>query len=1532
MIHHAQSDLQLTQVPCFGTEIQGNTTTSTYHELKTYVGSLPENDDDILKGFGRYIAQISDTAQPLFCAQLSGGECMVGIDMSPTGSMETKRSSWRVSKQEMVGLQYDNFCILISKVGTTTGVSQLGGALQLVVTHHGDSSTASLSIRLRDSHGPLDAATHLLKLAACTLASENYQSTLMSRFNVGIGIESLEETGLNPSISSSLASGTSADNAALVHAAFENQVLSRPDNILIEYLCRDDESSLDCIQTFTYKDVHVRATALARELVEIERYADWKPMVGQQRAVPILLPTCPELIIAIMGILKAGYAVCPLAVDRPAASLQEVLGDLNAVPIIGRGPDPFSSGASSSNSPRQLSAGRFIWVDLDNLGEWRTGRILTAPVVRPLPVPASSDIAYVIFTSGSTGKPKGVLVPHRAMVSSISSFARRAAHLPTGPRLRWFVMNLPSFDAYQLDVLHVILRGGTLCLAERSLVLTDVERAINRLRATATTTVSSLAVILRPEKLPTLQTIVAGGEMLHQQVVDNFGQTLVVGKEERRQPARHLINGYGPTETAIVVATELMSVTTRGSIIGDPLPTAILVIIDPLPDVVREVPAGVPGELALGGPQLSYGYLNRPAETSQAFVTHTTLGRLYRTGDKARVVWASDGQRKIEILGRLALDQVKINGRRMELGEVESCLLSVGHVREAAVVPVQNSMLAAFLVLRNVEGVAEATAKAACHHQASQHLAPWMRPSSYHVVPSLPRTPNDKIDRRELKRSMESMEEHSATQDAQPALGHAAQYNDSVNGINRLSVGTHSREAANVNGNKLDAHTGLPLTPATSSVTQTNSQPSATFDSSSAKQSESTGNTAVVIVYRGLAAAIGDNVRSHPRETPTSSIGLDSIRAMTLLRALRAEGVTGLTIMDVLSASQIQDIIAKVENITAKGAPDGASRSEKDKNITGRTPNGISNSEQQRAITDSTPHQANVHHEEDNESGPGQRTFEIMAPDEVDPDPLRTEHLKSIPIDDEDAIYDLDAEAKVWHYDYHCRSECAKDLNLKEKDIEQVLPATGIQMRLLYLATDPSFNDPQRYQGKAQVDHVLYQVPLRMEANRLRRAIETMVRRHDIFRTVFTRTKHPLAEYAQVVLSCDAPRAALQTRSMYVDDGGTEHVAGSAAWKKALTQAQEDAEQSMGLDTPSIRVAYVQSLDEQRCVVVFSLMHTIYDGVAFRLFRAAVAAEYDSTPLSIELLPFRAAVEQHLAADWFDTILFLMSRYANVPVFRTGRLRPRTFQTREYKELHYQLYPSNSHMRRFSIRARITLNELMGRKHSGLPMSGQAVVQAAWAKMLSQTIPSGGPRLDNHGAAPTFVEFTTAFHGRYSDAARRTMGPLLTGLPMMIPISTIRADNKTNRDVCSLLSMQNQQLLSHMAMPCPNMEMAQVGMDRADTGLVLQIHDLEQDEAVDARSRLPDLPLFHHDSNVLPPYKPLDSGFVIMAEVWPGVGGPDDNLTLICSYNSQRPGYEFLSRSWVLSALVSFDEAMTDILENPEASFCGNPVTVNSQK
>lgn len=1566
--------LALTQVPHFGTEVQGSNAEPTrYHEVTTHSDGISNDQDAILRGFARFVAEISDTAQPFFGAQLPDRDCIVGAEVS-TAAGDRSCTSLRVHLQDAGDVQDGHFCISVTRGKVAAGVVKPDAAVQLIVVSDDDSALARLTMTLRVSHGPLEAATHLLKMTVQFLRVETHWPAIMlSRFNVPDGLEALPDDGSLQSFPTPALTTSTCDNPAVVHTAFEKQCKSRPDNVLIEHLYFDDESSAECIDTLTYKQVHARATKLAQNLMEIERYADWKPMAGQQRAVPILLPTCPELIVAILGVLKAGYAVCPLAVDRPGESLLEVLGDLQAVPVIGMGSDSISSHLRpGGHGTRSKPSARFIWIDVNNVDAWRhEQRFHAAPVIaRPLPAVLASDIAYVIFTSGSTGKPKGVLVPHGAMVASISSFSQRAAaHLPTGPRLRWFVMNLPSFDAYQLDLLLVILRGGTLCLPERSLLLTDVEGAINRMRPTATTTVSSLAVILRPEKLPTLRTIVVGGEMLHQKVVANFAHKPIVNGSSsdrlrrRATTARHLINGYGPTETAIVVATADMTVTTRGSMIGSVLPTALVVIIDPLSEEVRELPAGVAGELAIGGPQLSAGYLNRPVETAQAFVTCTTLGRLYRTGDKARVVWSADGRREIEMLGRLTLDQVKINGRRMELGEVESCVLGVADVREAAVAVVQESMLTAFLVLRNTGGGRSRAAQVmkACHRQASEHLAPWMCPSSYHIVESLPRTPNDKIDRRQLTRlAMEALDAQqvdpntgvtrtsgktcvvdrpSSTGSELAARVEASHPSEQAE---VLEVNLSPQEAAHAHQfNTIEQHhrRTSPEPTATSelpamSAPQAASRPSMTSKPTNAVDpSSDTEAASVEIVYQALSATIGDGVRSHLPETPTSSIGLDSIRAMTFLRTLRDKGVVGLTIMDVLSSPRIQNIVAKVEHVISEKGQTVASGSERE----GTTPemlNGNSGAKQGKDLTHGS-HRGSPHHSHrDGESESRDAVFGITSSDVNGPDPSREPDTKSISVDDEDAIYALSAKGKLRHYDYHNRSDCATALNLREDEIEQVLPATGIQIRLLYLATEPVYNDPTRYQGKAQIDHVLYQVPTGMDAGRLQRSIETVIARHDIFRTLFTPTKHPLAEYAQVVLAASSPRAAIRPRIICLDEGEEDvlKIATSAVWKEKLKLAQDEAEQSMTLDTPPIRLSYVQSSGEspRYCIIIFSLFHGIYDGVAFRLLRAAIAAEYEGISLDTQLLPFRSAVEGYLAADWLDATLFLMSRYANVPVFRMGRLRAPGSLLREYDQLHYRLYPSSSHMRRFSIRSRITMSQLMGQKQkqrTGLPISGHAAVQAAWTKMLGQTLGLlGGAAQDKSGSAPTYVEFATAVHGRYTDDARRTVGPLLAGLPMMVPLSDIQAKDMSNRQVCALLSAQQHQLLGHISMPCPNMDMAQVGMDRSDTGLVLQIHDLQSD----ATSNMPDLPFFHHDLNVLPPVKPMDTGFVILTEVWAGMGGLEDNLTIMCSYNSQRPGYEFLSRSWVLSALVSFDEAMADIISHPDRAFCASPANGQS--
>ncbi|KAJ4171810.1 Non-ribosomal peptide synthetase [Fusarium falciforme] len=227
-----------------------------------------------------------------------------------------------------------------------------------------------------------------------------------------------------------------------------------------------------------------------------------------------------------------------------------------------------------------------------------------------------------------------------------------------------------------MEIFVTLSNGGTLCSAPRSLTLSDPEGTINEARATVMMATPSLASLLRPSHLKTLQSLWTMGEKLNRTVIDNFGL-------RSSATPYTLINAYGPTEAAInctFLAPVEQSV--RGSIIGEALPTCSMLILDHRSQVPKVVPAGFVGELAIGGPQVSEGYLHRPEETAKAYVSSADYGRLYRTGDMARIVWDESGRRLIEFLGRITSDQVKLSGRRVELGEIESVLATVPAVTE----------------------------------------------------------------------------------------------------------------------------------------------------------------------------------------------------------------------------------------------------------------------------------------------------------------------------------------------------------------------------------------------------------------------------------------------------------------------------------------------------------------------------------------------------------------------------------------------------------------------------------------------------------------------------------------------------------------------------------------------------------------------------------------------------------------------------------------------------------------------------------
>jgi amino acid adenylation domain-containing protein len=345
---------------------------------------------------------------------------------------------------------------------------------------------------------------------------------------------------------------------------------------------------------------------------------------------------------------------------------------------------------------------------------------------------APANLAYLIYTSGSTGRPKGTLLTHRGLCNTAPATARRFG-LGAGSRLLQFAS--PAFDASVWEVFSSLVAGACLVLAPRERMLPgDTLHALLREeRITTVTLTPSVLALLEPEGLPELRTLVSGGEACPPEVARRWSRG-----------GRTLLDAYGPTEVTICV-TMSGAVDPEHLTIGRPLPDMEVYVLD---GWGQPVPAGVPGELYVGGVGLARGYLERPELTAERFVPHpfsaTPGARLYRTGDRVR--WFSDGQ--LEYLGRVDF-QVKLRGFRIELGEVESVLREHPAVGGCVVVVRQEAgdkRLVAYVVAREGQEVEGASLRA--------HLRPrlpeYMVPSALVVLEALPLTSSGKVDLKAL--------------------------------------------------------------------------------------------------------------------------------------------------------------------------------------------------------------------------------------------------------------------------------------------------------------------------------------------------------------------------------------------------------------------------------------------------------------------------------------------------------------------------------------------------------------------------------------------------------------------------------------------------------------------------------------------------------------------------------------------------------------------------------------------------------------
>jgi amino acid adenylation domain-containing protein len=491
---------------------------------------------------------------------------------------------------------------------------------------------------------------------------------------------------------------------------FAAQVARSPHSIALAFA--DEELS--------YAALNLRADRLAQRLIE--------KGVGTETLVGLSVERSLDMIVAVLGIWKAGGAYLPLDLSYPAERLALMLSDARPALIVSSAAtasawtakgyeqlvlDPGESHAADPANPASLA-------DRAAVRTVAAGRI-----------PAADDAAYLIYTSGSTGMPKGVLVTHKGVAALAAAQVERFAISATSRVLQFASLN---FDASVAEIVTAFSSGAALVLAPADALTGDALRTLLVTQCVSHAT-------LPPAVLPTiepgadlvLQCLVLAGEACPPALVEEWSKRVRV------------INAYGPTEcTVCATMSEALQGRTIAPI-GKPIAGTRVYVLD---DTLQHSPIGVVGEIYIAGAGLARGYLNRPALTAERFVCdpHAEAGsRMYRSGDLAR--WRGDGQ--LDFLGR-ADSQVKIRGFRVELGEIEAALLKQEGIAQAAVVPRGDApghqYLAAYLVCR----AGFQPDPGALRRELAQHLPDHMLPAAFVSIAALPLNPNGKLDRRAL--------------------------------------------------------------------------------------------------------------------------------------------------------------------------------------------------------------------------------------------------------------------------------------------------------------------------------------------------------------------------------------------------------------------------------------------------------------------------------------------------------------------------------------------------------------------------------------------------------------------------------------------------------------------------------------------------------------------------------------------------------------------------------------------------------------
>ncbi|MBE0339741.1 amino acid adenylation domain-containing protein [Paenibacillus sp. 23TSA30-6] len=488
-----------------------------------------------------------------------------------------------------------------------------------------------------------------------------------------------------------------------IHHCFEEQAEKTPEAVAIVFENRE----------LTYRELNIKANQLASKLRKLG--------VQPDTIVAILTERSPEMIIGVLGILKAGAAYLPIDPSYPQDRITFMLQDSRSNILL------TLSGRGSQTTGFEFSG---TVLDLGDIGSYDADVFTSFN----LSATTADHLAYVMYTSGSTGRPKGVMIEHRNVIRLVKNtnyvqFAENDRILMTGALV---------FDACTFEIWGALLNGLRLYIVPESIILNAVKlgTALEQNHISTMWLTSPLfnqLALQKPELFSPLKYLLVGGDVLSPAIIANVRE---------KCPGLTIINGYGPTENTTFSCCFPIEKEYSNIPIGRPIGNSTAYILD---SSNRLLPIGTQGEICVGGDGLARGYLNRDDLTQEKFVPNPFIPgeKMYRTGDLGR--WLPDGY--LEYLGRID-QQVKIRGYRIEPGEIETRLM--GHEDIHGVyVALRTTNDGQKTLCAYIATDAVLTMSGMKAHLAGQ-LPDYMIPAQYVFLPVLPLNTNGKIDRQAL--------------------------------------------------------------------------------------------------------------------------------------------------------------------------------------------------------------------------------------------------------------------------------------------------------------------------------------------------------------------------------------------------------------------------------------------------------------------------------------------------------------------------------------------------------------------------------------------------------------------------------------------------------------------------------------------------------------------------------------------------------------------------------------------------------------